>query len=102
MVVHNFNVKGIAILPDKADAPLFVNADTVLPGSVSFQGFQPVSRRHAQIVYGSGIVNHFQFAQGRTLNVAGQARDPEPIEQGFTCFIGKGFDHGLHYNPPFG
>jgi len=40
MVVHDFNVQGVAIHPDEADSPLIVDPDAVLSYSVSLQRFE--------------------------------------------------------------
>jgi hypothetical protein len=49
MIVGDFNVKGVAILPAETDSILIVNSDAILPGSVSLQSLQPVCRRRCQI-----------------------------------------------------
>jgi len=51
MVVHDFNVNGIAIHPSKAYSPLIVDPNAVLSFSVSPQRFQPVRRWNSQVVY---------------------------------------------------
>jgi hypothetical protein len=43
MVVHNFNFKDLAILPNKAYPPLLIDPDAMLPLPVSFQGLQAVA-----------------------------------------------------------
>ena len=48
MIVDKFNVQGFAVSPCEADAPLIVDADAVLTGSVTFKRFEPVTRRGAQ------------------------------------------------------
>lgn len=37
VVVHDFNIRGIGSLPDKAHAELIVDADAVLPGPVALE-----------------------------------------------------------------
>ena len=51
MVVHNFNIHGIAVHPDEAYSPLIVDPDTVLSFSVSPQRFQSVRWWNTQVVY---------------------------------------------------
>jgi hypothetical protein len=34
MVVHYFNVHGLAVVPDEANPPLIVDPDTVLPDAI--------------------------------------------------------------------
>ena len=50
MVVHDFNINGIAIHPDKTDSPLIVDPNTVLSFSVTTQYLQSVRRRYAQVI----------------------------------------------------
>jgi hypothetical protein len=40
MVVHDFDLVGVPFAPHKANTPLVVNANAVLPLPASFQGFQ--------------------------------------------------------------
>ncbi len=42
MIIYNLNIKRISIAPDKADAPLQVNTNTVLTLPVSLQLFQVI------------------------------------------------------------
>ena len=49
MVVHDFNVYGITIHPDKTDAPLVVDSNTVLSYTISPQYLQSVCRWHSQV-----------------------------------------------------
>jgi hypothetical protein len=50
MIVHYLYVKRIFSLPAKANAPLVIDSDALLPEAVPFQGFQPVAGRNSQIV----------------------------------------------------
>ena len=50
MVVHDLNILRTFRRPHEAHAELVVNANTVLTGTVALQRFQPIARRHAQVV----------------------------------------------------
>jgi hypothetical protein len=50
MIIHNFNIIGLAIMPPETDAPLFVDTDAMLTDAISFKGFEPVSSNGCQIV----------------------------------------------------
>ena len=50
MVVDYFDVVGVLFFPAKADAPLVVDADAVLPCSVAFEGLQAIAGRYPQIL----------------------------------------------------
>ena len=49
MVIHNLNVICVPVTPMKADSPLIVDANAVLPLSVSMQRFKAVSGRPSQV-----------------------------------------------------
>ena len=40
VVVRDLDIVGIAILPAKADTVLFIDADTMLAGTISFEAFE--------------------------------------------------------------
>ena len=48
VIVGNLHVIAVAIAPDKADAPLSIDSDGVLPFAVSSQRLQLISRRRGQ------------------------------------------------------
>lgn len=50
VIVHNLDVIGVAISPMETYSPLIVDSDTVLPGPVSFQRFQPIPANLCQVV----------------------------------------------------
>jgi hypothetical protein len=50
VVVHYLYLFSACRRPAKTDTPLIVDANTVLTSSIAFQGFQPVSRRHPQVI----------------------------------------------------
>ncbi len=45
MVIDNFNLKSIAILPNKTKSPLIVDANTMPPFEVAMQSLQTIARR---------------------------------------------------------
>jgi hypothetical protein len=48
VVVHNFYVVRVSVVPDKAHTILIVNPDAVLAFAAVLQSLEPVSRRTAQ------------------------------------------------------
>ena len=50
MIVHELDRVCVTVLPDKADTPLVVDANAVLPRPVALQRLEPVARREAQSV----------------------------------------------------
>ncbi len=56
MIVNNFNIFRIAILPDEAHPKLIIDADAVLAGAITLQCFKVVAGWRPQILKaGRGI-----------------------------------------------
>lgn len=49
MVVDDLDIVRVSVDPSKADAPLVVDANAVLPCSAAFQRFQSIARRNREI-----------------------------------------------------
>ena len=49
MIVNNCDLVRIAVLPPKADTPLLIDANTVLPGPITFELLKAIARRRAEI-----------------------------------------------------
>lgn len=94
MVINNFNTMRASISPGKADAPLAVDADAVLPGSVAFEGFQPVPWGNAQVIQGDGVVQDFELAHGCTLDIRRQPLNPDAQEEAFRAAVFVAHNHG--------
>ena len=75
MIIHDFNVFGVATRPAEADTELIVHANAPLTSPPALQLFEPVSRRRAHIIDPLGKSELFEFAQRRTLDVH-EARHP--------------------------
>jgi hypothetical protein len=60
MVINNFNIFGTSFCPSEADAPLPVNTDAVLPGSIALERFQSITGRYSQILE---ICRNFKLSQ---------------------------------------
>jgi hypothetical protein len=56
MVVRYFNAISVSIFPAKADPPLIVDPDTMLPLSIALQGFEPVAGRDQEVFQTTGPV----------------------------------------------
>ena len=61
MVVNEFDVVRVTVVPSKADAPLIVDANTVLSGAITFELFEAVSGRRAEIIQGLCGIDHERF-----------------------------------------
>ena len=92
MIVDNLNVFRVRARPAEAHPELIVHADAVLPSTVAFQGFQPVTRWDAQVVHLSRLVQLLQFPARHGFEV-GEARYALPVEQGFGVGALERLDH---------
>ena len=64
VIVRDLDVIGITIDEAKADAPLVVDRDRVLPAAISFESMKPVAWGNAQIAQLLGQVNILEAAYG--------------------------------------
>jgi hypothetical protein len=64
VVVDDFDSVGRAILPDKANAPLIIDANAVLTNSVARKRFQAIAWRGSQIAQLNCRLDHPQLAPG--------------------------------------
>lgn len=69
MVIHNFHVVGISVVPAKTNAPLVVDSDAVLASAIAFQRFEPISRRRQQLSNFCGCMKNEQLSTRDTLDV---------------------------------
>jgi len=98
MVIRYFDLIRIRFPPSKADAPLIIDADTMLPGPFAGEFLQPVSRWYAQIAQAFSRIQDGQFSPGYLQH--GRRKFPYslPREDAFRIFIAKRFDHPCHNN----
>ena len=62
MIIDDFYVKCIAIVPSETDAPALVDANAVSSRAISFQHLQSVPGRHAQVLQPSRRIQVQQLA----------------------------------------
>ncbi|MCW2314418.1 hypothetical protein M2244_004185 [Rhodoferax antarcticus] len=72
MVINYLNILGALRSPHKANSPLIVDADAVLPLPTSLQSFESIAWWNAQIIKNLRPVKLFQLSKRRTLDI-----DPE-------------------------
>ena len=95
MVIDNLNFVRVARTPTKADPPLSVDADAVLPGSVPLQLFKSVRRGYAQVIKRRRSVEHAELPKGGTLHVGAQSPDRSALEKTLRVSILEALDHTL-------
>jgi len=94
MIIDDSHVKGIIIMPFKADSPLFVDTDCILSLSLTFQSVKHISWiYHQRIQAWCGVENHQSFS---CLSLKGLESAHRPIvKELFGIFAGKRFYHML-------
>ena len=68
MIVDNLDIVGVTVSPAKADSPLIVDANAVLPTTISSQLFQPIGRWDPEIIKRSRRIQHQQLSQRDSLD----------------------------------
>lgn len=69
MVVDDLHPVGAVLSPDEAEAPLVVDADTVLALAVGAESFESVGGRNTEVVEFKGGVQHAKFSPGDLLDL---------------------------------
>ena len=93
MIVHKFDLVRVAILETEAEAPLVVDSDAHLPGSVAFQCFQPIARRNVQKPEISRGVQLLKLHPRPAGEVRGDALDRDTLEERLGPSVGEAPDH---------
>ncbi len=74
MIVDDLDALGSIGSPAEADAILFVDPDTVLPGAFSGEGFEPIARGRTQVVESPGAIELRKLALRDAPQVNGKGR----------------------------
>src|ERR1700680_3242395 len=91
MIVRDFDVVSIVIMPNKTDSILVIDADAVLSIPIPFELFEAIARRNFQVVKVSRCIQHrkFSFRYTRGGRPSSLARSPD--FRRFLC--GETLDH---------
>jgi len=92
MVVNNFDFVGVSNAPYKANAPLIVDADAVLPLSIPFQALAAASRQCRKRSDIHSGIEDVQFAKRRALDCFKPART-FPAKKALGIRAAEGPDH---------
>jgi hypothetical protein len=93
VVIHNLNALRFAIGPPKANTPLVIDPNAVLPGAVAGEFLQSVPRRGGQVAQVLGSVQVQQLSPRRPLNGRREFARPLPAKDFLGFGVSKGFDH---------
>src|SRR3954464_14070837 len=78
VVVDDLDFVGMALSPDKANTPLIVDSDGMLPATIPDESFQPVAGRHPKILQRARVVNKTKLSQRNRLDIREQPATAPP------------------------
>jgi hypothetical protein len=93
VVVNDLDIVGVAVSPPEADAPLIVDADAVLAGSIAPQLLQPITRRHPEILEALGGIELGELAQHDPVDDRRKPPARRPREETLGLTVGEAPDH---------
>jgi hypothetical protein len=93
MIIHYLDVVGISTPPFKTDAPLVVDANTILTLSVARQFLETTRRRYAQILQDLGGIQDSKSPSGNPLDVLREFARELTIEDSFRFLAREGLNH---------
>src|SRR5437667_11504367 len=94
MVIRDLYRLGAVARPAETDTPLPVDANGILPATVAFQRFQPITRRREQIIQAGRCVHHIELAPCDGLDTPPARRTGAVAKQSLGGLVGKAADHG--------
>ena len=87
MVVNDLNPFWTSVAPPKADTPLIIDSDTVLPRTITAQTLKLVARRNPKILQTTRSVNLTQLAQRDAHDARIEGRNRLPLKQALSLTI---------------
>ena len=93
MVVDDFYVEGVTLLPTEADTPPVIDPNTVSATKVALQGLEAVGRGSSQILERLCTVEHSELPQRESLDVARKPTSGLSVENGQRLFRFEGPYH---------
>jgi len=81
VVVNDFYVVGVALLPAETDTPLLVYPDTVLALALTLEGLEAIGGRHPEVLKVLGPIEHPELSESATLDVRGEPANGLPVEE---------------------
>jgi hypothetical protein len=94
VVIRDFHIFSALALPEKANAPLVIDPDAVLPLSVASERLKPVPGRNLKVFDIGGAVKDQEFSQCGSLDVTWNLPGTVPTENPFGLSVLERADHG--------
>ena len=93
MVIDDLDVEGVAVLPAKADAPLIVDANTVLARAIPFELLEPVAGWDTKVNELLGGVHEAELAEHEALELGREPAHGLAAKQALGVPIGEAVEH---------
>jgi hypothetical protein len=93
MVIGNPDLIGVWLFPSKAEMPLVIDADTVLPGPIALQGLEPIAGRRKQIRQSVSLIQVDQLTPRCSLYVWRKSPRKLAAVNLLGLFVGEAADH---------
>ncbi len=93
MIVRNFNLVRISCAPFKANAPLVIDANTVLSRAIHRKFLKAVARWHAEIIELFGRIQDGQFTPSDAVQRGRKASRELTLKEQFSFSIPKALYH---------
>jgi hypothetical protein len=93
MVVGDFDVARIAVVPFETEAVLIVDANAVLARAITLQGFEAVAGRDSQFIECGGGGEEVEFVGGSVFDFHGKLVTLS-VPKLFGFLVSKALDHG--------
>lgn len=84
---------GVAVLPAKADAPLVIDANTILAAASALELLQPIAWRYSQISQCIGRVQSAKLSQHCAQEIRRKTPDWLAVKQALSVPIRKALNH---------
>lgn len=96
VIVHNLDLIGVAVVPDKADAPLFVDPDAVLTVAATRKSLKAITGRDSQVIQVRSVMEHHQLALRPALDMFREPANTPAFGNCLSIPITEALDHTLY------
>ena len=83
----------IAVLPPKANTPLLIDANTVLPDPITFEFLQTIAGRRAEILERLSSIHNDQLPEHGPLQITGIAPNGFAKKEPLRVSVTEALDH---------
>jgi hypothetical protein len=94
MIIDDFDMRRSSLIPYKADAPLIIDPDRMLPLTIRSKCLKTIAGWDPKISQRPGLIQKAQLSQGNILDVSRQFSAPASGPDQFRFGIGKALDRG--------